>query len=441
VHVRFRRLRLRALHLLGAVMTRWLIVLAACSSPALPAIDADNALPPGDPLYHGQYQFLYDTWGAEALDAWPPADFLIGLMASEPDVFGDQFARFGFLPDAHDELPIGLKRGIADPTRVHETCSLCHTARLPDGRIWMGSPNEQLDFGGFQVEVNKRWVAAGHPSLFGDLELRKLAALGPGRADADSSDYPVVVPADFPTYFTLGDRTATNYLGTGRNVRTEAYLSIFTFGAGNPDVMDGLVPFPDDKRVTTFLDFFGQLQPPDPPPQDPALVAAGKAVFASAGCAACHHPDDISQDGVVTAVDAAQPELQPGADPMYPRGTIATDPQHRILETGASDTGSDSGYYDLLLFVQDNHLQVTGTDGYRVNDLRGLWATAPYLHDGSVQTLQDLLTPAAQRPQRWIHGGFAFDTTLPGNGAGGHEFGTTLSDQDKAALIAYLDSL
>jgi mono/diheme cytochrome c family protein len=428
-------------------MNRWMLVAlaaAACSTKShpLPTIDAANAVSSSDPLYHGQYQFLYDTWGAEVLDTWPPADFMLDLMTSEPDVFGDQFSKFGCIPDQYDEFPIGLKRGISDPSKMHETCAMCHTAQLPDGSIWMGVPNEHLDFGRLQVEVNKRWVAAGHSSTLTDLDQTKLLALGPGRADASSGSYPMAVPADFPTYFTLSQRTATNYLGTGKNVRTEAYLSIFTFGAGDPDVMNGAVPFPDDKRVKSFLDFFGQLEPPPPPAGDATAIAAGKTVFMNAGCGGCHHPDNIAEDGIVTIADASTPELLPGVNPTYPRGTIATDRAHRVLEDGTGQgSGSDAGYYHLLEFIQDNMLSVRATDGYRVNDLRGLWATAPYLHDGSVATLFDLLTPAAQRPQSWTHDNFTLDATIPGNGAGGHEFGTTLSDADKQALIAYLQSL
>jgi hypothetical protein len=406
----------------------------------LPTIDAANAVSSKDPLYHGQYQFLYETWGVEVLDQWPPADFVLGLMTSEPDVFGDQFSKFGLIPDPYDDLPIGLKRGISDKSKVDVTCSLCHTAQLPDGRLWMGAPNEHLDIGRLHLEVNKRWVAAGHTSVLSDLEQSKLVELGPGRFRVDSDTYPMVVPADFPVYFTLSQRTAMNYLGTGRNVRTEACFSIFSFGAG--DTTAGNVPFPDDKRLNSFLDFYGQLQPPTPPAGDPTAIAAGKTVFTNAGCGGCHHPDSIGDDGVVTIVDPPQAELLPGANPMYPRGTIATDKLHRVLVDGdGTGSGSDAGYLALLQFIQDKMLQVRGTDGYRVNDLRGLWATAPYLHNGSVPTLQDLLTPAAQRPKTWTHDGFTFDTTLPGNGAGGHEFGTTLSDADKTALIAYLQSL
>ena len=81
------------------------------------------------------------------------------------------------------------------------------------------------------------------------------------------------------------------------------------------------------------------------------------------------------------------------------------------------------------------------TDGYRANDLRGLWFTAPFLHNGSVPTLADLLNPASQRPATFMRGNFAFDTTVQGNSNSGHEFGTSLSAADKTALVAYLNSL
>jgi mono/diheme cytochrome c family protein len=419
-------------------------ILAACSSKAtLPTIDAANAVPSSDPLYEGQYRFLYDTWGTEALHGYPPADFMLNLMTSQPDLFGNQFASFGFIPDPNDEFPIGFKRGIEDPTQVHETCAMCHTTQLPDGRLWMGAPNEHLDFGRFGVEVNKAWVAAGNPSMKTDLAIMKDLELGPGRAHADSDENPIAISADFPTYFTLAERTATNYLGTGRNVRTEAFLSIYTFGAGSPNPMTAVVPFPDTARVTAFLDFFGQLQPPVNSNVDAAMAAAGQIVFQNAACGGCHHPDDISMDGVVTMAPMGSAEELANVDPTYPRGTIATDPAHFDLEGNGTGTGSsgDDGYHDLLEFISNNMLSERETDGYRVNDLRGVWATAPYLHNGSVETLDDLFTPAANRQTSWMHDNFLVDTTVLGNGAQGHEFGTTLSDTDKAALIAYLNSL
>jgi len=88
---------------------------------------------------------------------------------------------------------------------------------------------------------------------------------------------------------------------------------------------------------------------------------------------------------------------------------------------------------------------------------------APYLHNGSVPNLRDLLEPASKRPKVFYRGYdvydpknigfladiseengrsyFRFDTALPGNGNQGHEgraFGTELSATDKDALIEYL---
>jgi len=105
-------------------------------------------------------------------------------------------------------------------------------------------------------------------------------------------------------------------------------------------------------------------------------------------------------------------------------------------------------------------------NGYESRVLRGIWATAPYLHNGSVPTLRDLLEPTATRPARFAIGTeydpvkaglapvqtgvFSVLTTTDcsaiasGNSRCGHEgaaFGTTLSPADKDALVAYLKTL
>jgi cytochrome c peroxidase len=103
------------------------------------------------------------------------------------------------------------------------------------------------------------------------------------------------------------------------------------------------------------------------------------------------------------------------------------------------------------------------THGYANMPLDGVWLRAPYLHNGSVPTLRDLLEPAARRPRQFYRGydvydrgrvGFVadvaregerrfhlIDTTAPGNSNRGHEgeaYGTTLSAADKDALVEYL---
>jgi hypothetical protein len=109
--------------------------------------------------------------------------------------------------------------------------------------------------------------------------------------------------------------------------------------------------------------------------------------------------------------------------------------------------------------------------GYVAPPLDGVWATAPYLHNGSVPTLAALLDTRA-RPTYWRFDGaepaydetrvgwahhtleqgreqfasldeqkWVYDTTRPGFGNQGHDFGDILDDGERRALIEYLKTL
>ncbi|MGY3615232.1 di-heme-cytochrome C peroxidase [Bradyrhizobium sp. USDA 10063] len=97
---------------------------------------------------------------------------------------------------------------------------------------------------------------------------------------------------------------------------------------------------------------------------------------------------------------------------------------------------------------------------YRARPLNGIWAMAPYLHNGSVPSLYDLLLPPDQRPRKLYVGNWEFnpeivgydmknqfpdalpiDTAARGNSNAGHEYGTDLSEEDRKALIEYLKTL
>jgi len=94
--------------------------------------------------------------------------------------------------------------------------------------------------------------------------------------------------------------------------------------------------------------------------------------------------------------------------------------------------------------------------------LDGLWLRAPYLHNGSVPSLWDLLEIPEKRPQLFYRGydvydpqkvgfiaagseaeraGSRHETSIAGNGNGGHLYGTALSPAEKEALIEYLKTL
>jgi hypothetical protein len=101
---------------------------------------------------------------------------------------------------------------------------------------------------------------------------------------------------------------------------------------------------------------------------------------------------------------------------------------------------------------------------YESRVLHGIWATAPYLHNGSVPNLWELLTPPEQRKPFFMVGSKKYDAknvgyvtdespfkdgklvvsgsdVQPGNGNSGHDFGTKLSDDEKWQLIEYLKQL
>ena len=124
--------------------------------------------------------------------------------------------------------------------------------------------------------------------------------------------------------------------------------------------------------------------------------------------------------------------------------------QQRVMEDLAQ-RGSVA-WRDTLLSTQPPY------GPYAARPLYGIWAAAPYLHNGSVPTLYDLLLPPEQRPKKFALGGREYDpvklgfvvttacdqkdclvdTTRTGDGNGGHLWGTDLSEADRMALLEYL---
>jgi mono/diheme cytochrome c family protein len=100
---------------------------------------------------------------------------------------------------------------------------------------------------------------------------------------------------------------------------------------------------------------------------------------------------------------------------------------------------------------------------YKARPLNGIWATAPYLHNGSVPTLWSLLQTPDTRPVTFRVGSREFDpvnvgyvtdqgpstfnvldadgSTIAGNANSGHSYGTALTNDDKWALVEYMKTL
>jgi cytochrome c peroxidase len=170
------------------------------------------------------------------------------------------------------------------------------------------------------------------------------------------------------------------------------------------------------------------------------LAASGEHIYQQR-CAACHGFDG------------------PLVGKVTPIGEIATD-SHRL----------DSYTYECL--SNQNTLYAgypwrfqhfRKTNGYANQPLDGIWLRAPYLHNGSVPTLRDLLEPAENRPSKFYRGNdlydqkkvgfvsdvpkkngvtyFEYDTSVPGNANTGHYYGLDLSGEQKEALVEYLKKL
>jgi YVTN family beta-propeller protein len=139
-----------------------------------------------------------------------------------------------------------------------------------------------------------------------------------------------------------------------------------------------------------------------------ALRAHGAAVFAEVGCGSCHSGSALTDSG------AGNPDMDlagPIVSAPMPGGVLLHD-----VGTCASGASPDVEHEDM----QGNPRHACAFD---TPQLRGLWDSAPYFHDGSAATLGDVLpamlkaaTPAGQ--------------PVP-----------VLSDADRQALLEYLRGL
>ena len=198
------------------------------------------------------------------------------------------------------------------------------------------------------------------------------------------------------------------------------------------------IPIEELDKIESWL---MDLPPPKYPfPVDETLAAEGEAVYKQ-HCATCH---DFGEELTGTVI---------------PLGEVGTD-RHRLdMWTAASAKAYNE-------YASDEDWNFNGfvkTNGYVAVPLDGLWIRAPYLHNGSVPTLRDLLEPPDLRPKVFYRGydvydpigvGFVsdveqeagrpftrFDTAVEANGNQGHLYGTDLIDEEKRALLEYLKTL
>jgi hypothetical protein len=219
---------------------------------------------------------------------------------------------------------------------------------------------------------------------------------------------------------------------------------------------------------------------------DQPLAAEGRAIFAQR-CQNCHDViDPATHRSASVAADAPPPTITIGVVPLDGVGTDARQAVNfasRVVDLEKIGGPSQLAYMTAAQTVAGHIVEqwvaqsptnadlerevdtgrsndFRGPQGYRARPLNGLWAAPPYLHNGSVPSLYELLLPPGQRSRTFyvgswefdphsvglqmgspFPGAFLFDTRLPGNSNAGHNYGTDLNEREKAALIEYIKTL
>jgi hypothetical protein len=433
--------------------------------------------------------FKYGSIGSESVNGLP-----YWIWKVLPDMFpeklpveGKGYEGFGLIQEAGMETPVGfsVRRVIID--RVGMNCALCHTGTVRDTpqsqpRIISGMPANKFDLQGYArflyacakdprftpdnvllaIEQRKKLnpidklIYREAVSRTRDVLIAQAGKMTPvmderpdwgaGRVDTFNpykvlqfnfpmKDDHTVGTVDLPVIWHQRPREEMQLHWDGNNTSVEERNKSASLGAGVTP------PTIDLRRLARIEEWLLDFPPPKYPyPINEELAAKGEEVYKRA-CAACHAFDG-AYVGKVTPIDK-----------------IGTD-RERL----------DSYTYELL---ENQNTLYAGydwrfksfrkTNGYANMPLDGVWLRAPFLHNGSVPTMRDLLEPVEKRPKEFYRGYdvfdpvnlgfianvaeengfkfFYFDTTLLGNSNAGHVYGTTLSADEKNALIEYIKKL
>jgi hypothetical protein len=503
------------------------------SERAIPSPAPKRAIPDGDPTH----RFRFAATGTELRAGIPYWIFRAMPRLFPDVFQGRGYERFGFDEEDGDYYEPGtfaVPRGmtLADSRihlpfldvefrlkRVAITCAGCHRGAYlnAQGRRVLvdGMPNHTADLQGFkrffaQAFVDARFqpdrviqeinrllaedagaAGPGDPKRperltpFEELVYRALVVAlrranrervsawmdaradnGPGRIDPfNAVKFEVLRVADDGTAATLDFPSVWNqrrsirpwhhYDGNTRDSSARNFGSVIGVGAVSLSVDKASV-----MKVGAWLD---QLPPPRYPFQPPApdAVARGLSVFGRA-CAGCHG----FYDPRTNAVDAAQ---SPQFMKVVP---VGTDPERwkafsPEVARKLGEWGERRGLWPQRAFRGNE------AGGYLCGPLDGIWARAPYLHNGSVPTIAELLKPYAERVTVFYRGSRRYDEDemgwvytepteddrplfryethapavpgaaaepVPGNGNQGHPY-TVADPGDRADLIAYLKTL
>ncbi len=442
--------------------------------------------------------FLYGSIGTEATDGVP---YWIWLVL--PRVFPDKlpapggYASLGIVSQEGHELPVGFSKQRVGIDRVGINCAFCHTttyrksaadkpvvvaagpsnttspqdylrflfACADDPRFngttimaeiernYQLSPVEKLTYRFALIPFTKATLQFQERAINQYGWMRNLPRWGNGRIDPFNPvkyrvlNQPVdgtIGNSDMMPVWNLSAHQGYAFHWDGLNTTLQEVLISSAIGDGTPLswVDRDWKKSDSESSLKRIRDFMLRVEPPPFPfSVDQQLAAQGKSIF-DQQCAVCHAAGG-ARTGKVESVE----------NPM-----LNTD-RHRIdMWTLASATA----YNDYAKGYSWKFSHFDKQDGYVNVSLEGLWLRGPYLHNGSVPTIADLLKDPADRPKVFYRGydvldpenlgfvstgddaarsGFRFDTQLAGNSNQGHLWGTTLNPQQKRSLLEYLKTM
>lgn len=252
-----------------------------------------------------------------------------------------------------------------------------------------------------------------------------------------------VIPTDVPAWWLLKKKNTMFYSGLGRG--DFARIMIASNGLATSDSTKAREI---DNNFDDVLAYIFSLEAPEYPEViDATRALAGENLF-NEKCATCHgtYGDNETYPNLLVSIDEV------GTDPYLVSSNFAYSYFVNWYNTSWFSKGENAAY-------------LKAENGYMAPPLDGIWATAPYLHNGSVPTLEDLLN-SSQRPEKWkrsfgtsaseydnekvgwkythetISGSsLIYDTTLPGYGNQGHTYGDDLTEEERKNLVEYLKTL
>ena len=250
-----------------------------------------------------------------------------------------------------------------------------------------------------------------------------------------------VVPTDVPAWWLLKKKNAMFFNGFGRgDFGKFLMLSNLLTVSDTAEAAETFTHFGD------VLAFLKTIEPPKfPITINEELAARGKSVF-NESCSKCHG---------TYGEKATYPNL------LIPERIIKTDSM--LLQANYQNL-QFIDWFNKSWYANGNHpARLQPFNGYIAPPLDGVWVTAPYLHNGSVPTLQALLN-SRERPQYWQrnfkqpeydyekigwkyevknngNSSKIYNTDKPGYRNTGHTFGDRLSPENRKAVIEYLKTL